>query len=210
MKITILLAFAAAFAAMTPSSLRAADDLHVMYEEGRAAFAAGQYDLARERLSYVSSKAPGHLPTQAMLVQIERILGPDNTVLRKAYAGVILDRVEFADVTLEESLQALRMLSMKASQNKVIPNVIIKSPELGKKPVTLSLAKVPLSEALNYLAQLSGAKLIYDKNAVVITSLADVTPPPTTPPVIPSTTAPATTHQALDRKSLSDPFARKS
>lgn len=210
MKTTILLVLAAALAAMTPSSVRAADDLHVVYEEGRAAFTAGQYDLARERLSYVLSKAPGHLPTQAMLVQIERILGPDNTLLRKAYAGVILERVEFADVTLEESLQALRMLAMKASQNKVIPNVIIKSPELGKKTITLSLAQVPLSEALNYLAQLSGSKLIYDKNAVVITSLADVAPPPAAAPTIPAAAAPATTHQALDRGSLRDPFGRKS
>lgn len=192
MKTITLLLFAAALLAAVPASLQAADDLHVVYEEGRAAFNAGQYDLARERLSYVLSKSPGHLPTQAMLVQIERILGPDNTIMRKAYAGVILDRVEFVDVTLEESIQALRMLAMKASQNKVIPNIIIKSPELGKKTVSISLTQVPLSEALNYVAQLSGGKLVYDKNAVVITSLADVAPPPATtaPPASTSGIAP--------------------
>lgn len=221
MKTTILLLLAAALAVSTTTTVRAADDLHVMYEEGRAAFHAGQYDLARERLSYVLAKAPGHLPTQAMLAQIERQIGPDNTLLRKSYEKVILPRVEFAEVTLEEALQAVRMLSLKASDNKVAPNVIVKSPEIAKKSITLSLAQVPLSEVLNYLAQLTGSRLTYDKNAVVISSLADVPAPVTPTPAIPSTTTgipaqgPATTtRQALDRNSLpsylNDPFSRKS
>lgn len=220
MKTTILLLLAAVLAAFTPASVRAADDLHVMYEEGRAAFHAGQFDLARERLAYVLSKSPGHLPTQAMLVQIERQIGPDNTMLRKSYEKIILPRVEFAEVSLEEAVQAVRMLSMKATDNKVAPNVIVKSPEAAKKPITLSLSQVPLSEVLNYLAQLTGSRLTYDKTAVVISSMADVPAPVAPTPVVPSTTTgipaqgPSTTRQALDRNSLpsylSDPFARKS
>lgn len=220
MKTTLLLLLAAVLAAFAPSTVRAADDLHVVYEEGRAAFNAGQFDLARERLAYVLSKAPGHLPTQAMLAQIERQIGPDNTLLRKSYEKVILERVEFAEVTLDEALQAVRMLARKATQDKVSPNVIIKSPDLAKKPVTLSLSQVPLSEVLNYLAQLTGGRLIYDKTAVVISSVADVRPPPAPTPVTPPTStgtanpSPTTTRQALSRENLPfylrDPFARKS
>src|SRR3954468_16915381 len=105
MKTTILLLLAAALAAFAPTPVRAVDDIHVSYEEGRAAFNAGQYDIAREKLSYVLSKSPGHLPTRAMLAQIEAQLGPDNTILRKSYEKVILDRVEFVDVSLDEALQ---------------------------------------------------------------------------------------------------------
>src|SRR4051812_20888974 len=171
MKTTILLVVAAVLAAFAPTSVRAADDVYVSYEEGRAAFNAGQYDIAREKLAYVLSKAPDHLPTRAMLAQIEAQLGPDNTILRKNYEKIILDRVEFADVSLDEALQAVRMLSLKASQNKVAPNVIVKDPEAGKKILSLNLARVPLSEVLSYLAQLTNSRLVYDKTAVLITSM---------------------------------------
>jgi hypothetical protein len=205
MKTTTLLLCAAALAAFSPFSVRAADDIHVIYEEGRAAFNAGQFDLARERLAIVLAKAPNHLPTQAMMAQIERQLGPDNTSLRKSYEKIILERVEFNEVTLDEALQGVRALSLKATGGKVAPNVIVKDPQIGKKPVSLNLAQVPLSEVLNYLSQLAGARISYDKNAVVIGSIADVRPVVTpTPPANPGATpAPSTTtRQAIDRKSL--------
>jgi hypothetical protein len=216
MKTTILLLLAAVLAAFAPVSVRAADDVYVSYEEGRAAFNAGEFEIAREKLAYVLSKAPDHLPTRAMLAQIEAKLGPNNTILRKTYEKIILEKVEFADVSVDEALQAIRFLSLKASQNKVAPNVIVKSPDIGKKTISLNLAQVPLSEVLNYVAQLSGGRVLYDKNAVVITSITEaprtvptVSP---TPPLPGTTTAPSatTTRQALNRASLDDPFAAKS
>jgi exonuclease VII small subunit len=185
--------------------VRAADDLHVMYEEGRAAYHAGQLELAREKLSYVLSKAPNHLPTKAMMVQIERQIGADNASLRKSYEKIIIERIEFNEVPLEEALQVVRAFSLKATGGKVAPNVIIKNPELGKRTVSLNLAQVPLSEVLNYLAQLTSSRLHYDKSAVMITTLADVRPvpaPPSTPTVPATPTQPTTTRQALDRNSL--------
>jgi hypothetical protein len=212
MKTTILLVVAAVLAAFAPTCVRAADDIHVSYEEGRAAFNGGQFEIAREKLAYVLSKAPDHLPTRAMLAQIEAKLGPNNTILRKTYEKVIIDKVEFVDVTVDEALQALRMLSLKASQNKVAPNVIVKSPDIREKVISLNLSQVPLTEVLNYVAQLSGGRIVYDKNAVVIGSIADIRPPTTTPgsvPPLPGATAPGTTRQALNRDSLQDPFSRR-
>jgi hypothetical protein len=213
MKTTILLLLAAVLAAFAPVSVRAADDVYVSYEEGRAAFNAGEFEIAREKLAYVLSKSPDHLPTRAMLAQIEAKLGPNNTLLRKSYEKVILEKVEFADVSVDEALQAIRFLSLKATQNKVAPNVIVKSPDIGKKTISLNLAQVPLSEVLNYVAQLSGGRVVYDKNAVVITSITEA--PRSVAPVAPlpgTTPAPSgnTTRQALNRASLEDPFAGKS
>ncbi|MEI6535883.1 MAG: hypothetical protein WCN98_11120 [Verrucomicrobiaceae bacterium] len=155
----------------TPS-IRAEDDLHTIYQEGRAAFFAGQFDLAREKLSIVLAKNPSHPQTRAMMAQIEQQLGADNTMLRKSYEKVIIERFEVNDAELSEALQALRILAGKASGGKVIPNIILKDPALGKKNITLNLTKIPLSEALNYLAQLTGAKISYDKMAVLISSPA--------------------------------------
>jgi hypothetical protein len=212
MKTTILLVVAAVLTAFAPASVRAADDVYVAYEEGRAAFNIGQFEIAREKLNYVLSKAPDHLPTRAMLAQIEAKLGPNNTTLRKSYEKVVLEKVEFVDVSVEEALQALRTLSLRASQNKVSPNVIVKSPDVAKRTISLNLTQVPLTEVLNYVAQLSGSKVVYDKNAVVITNIGDVpvAPAPGAVPPLPSATGtPTTTRQALNRDSLQDPFSRK-
>ena len=102
-----------------------------------------------------------------MMAQIELKLGADNTLLRKSYEKVIIEKFEVTDAELNEALQALKILAKNASGGKVIPNIIVRDAELGKKPVTLSLSKIPLSEALRYLAELSGAHLSYDKTAVV-------------------------------------------
>lgn len=214
MKTTILILLAAVLAAFAPTLVRAADDIHVAYEEGRAAFNAGQFEIAREKLAYVQSKAPNHLPTRAMLAQIEAQLGPNNTILRKSYEKVVIEKVEFAEVTVNEALQAVRILSLKASDNKVSPNVIVRSPEIGQRVISLTLNNVPLTEVLNYVAQLSGSKLVYDKNAVVISGHADSRPAPPQPaapsnPAAPGVTNPPNnaTRQALNRESLNDPFA---
>ncbi|HSI64126.1 MAG TPA: hypothetical protein VLE43_13445 [Candidatus Saccharimonadia bacterium] len=172
MKTCLTLAIAVLGTALMSIPARAADDTYVLFEEGKAAFQAGQFEMAREKLSTVAERNPNHLPTQAMLAQIKQKIGVDNTKLRKAYSSVIIEKIDFADVSLEEAVDALRLLSKKASGDKVVPNIIIKSPEIGKKSVTLTLSKVPLTEVLNYLAELTGAKLTYDTSAVMFTSRA--------------------------------------
>jgi tetratricopeptide (TPR) repeat protein len=167
---TKLLVVSVVLMGLIAPAARAADDLHVIYEEGRAYFNAGQWDLAREKLLQVAAKNPAHVPTRAMLAQIQMKLGADNTALRKTYQGVIIEKIEFSDAALEEAVEAVRILSKRASAGKIVPNIIIKDPELGKKQVSLNLSSMPLSEVLNYLAKLAGAKLIYDKNAVMFAS----------------------------------------
>jgi hypothetical protein len=147
--------------------VRAEDDLHVLFQDGRAAFYAGQYEIAREKLALVLAKSPEHQQTRAMMAQIEQKLGADNTMLRKSYDKLILERFEVTEANLEDSLQVLKILSRNASSGKVVPNVIVRNAELAKAPITLSLTKIPLSEALRYLADLSGARLSYDKTAVI-------------------------------------------
>ncbi len=168
---TLLLLLAGAVLTLAPAPrLRAEDSLQVIYEEGRTAFYSGQYELAREKLSKVLEKNPSHPQTLAMMATIKQKIGEDNTALRHSYEKVILPKFEVTEVTLDESLQALRILARNASKGAVVPNIIIKNPDLGKKQVSLSLTSVPLSEAINYLAQLAGAKLTYEKSGVMFSS----------------------------------------
>lgn len=170
-KMLLLLAGAALLMAPAPR-VHAEDSLQVTYEEGRTAFFAGQYELAREKLTKVLQKNPTHQQTLAMMATIRQKLGEDNTALRKSYEKIVLPKFEVSEVTLDESLQALRILAKNASKGAVIPNIIVKDPELGKKTVTLSLTSIPLSEAINYLAQLAGAKLTYEKSGVILSNPA--------------------------------------
>lgn len=155
------------------SIARAADEpLHVLYQDGRAAFYAGQFDVAREKLAKVLAVNPNHTQSRAMMAQIEEKLGKDNVMLRKSYEKIIIDKIEFADVELSEAILAVRMKAKAVTQDKVIPNIILKTPEIGKKTVSLNLSNMPLSEVLNYLAQVAGVRISYDTAAVLFTSPA--------------------------------------
>ena len=59
-------------------------------------------------------------------------------------------------------------MSKNASAGKVIPNVIVKNPEMGKKMLTLSLSNIPMTDVIDYLARMSGGKAVYEKHAVVL------------------------------------------
>lgn len=172
MKTCLMLVIAVLGTALISIPVRAADDTYVLFEEGKAAFQAGQLEIAREKLNKVAERNPNHVPTQAMLAQIKQKIGVDNSKLRTAYASVIIEKIDFADVSLEEAVEALRLLAKKASGDKIVPNIIIKSPEIGQKTVSLNLSKVPLTEVLNYLAEVTGARITYDTTAVLFSNRA--------------------------------------
>lgn len=164
-------AFVAAFVLMTTASQ--AEDLNVVYQQGRAAFYQGDFDTAQQLLTRVAAANPKHADTLRMLAYIRANHKVADNSLKNQYAAVVLPKVEMADVTLTEAIEGLRALSKNASSGKVIPNVIIKGEELGQRKLSLSLANIPLSEALNYVTQLTGAKATYDKHAVILSTTAE-------------------------------------
>jgi hypothetical protein len=167
MKMIYHLMFALATLALIPTSAPAqASMLSIYYDEGHAAYKAGLYEMAREKLKIVAAHNPTHIPTQKMLADIKRKIGEDNTALRKIYDQVIIEKIEFHDIAMSEAIDAIRIFSRKATNERISPNIILKTPEIGEKKVSINLARVPLSEALNYLASLTGTKLIYEKAAV--------------------------------------------
>jgi hypothetical protein len=92
--------------------------------------------------------------------------------LKKKYEGVKLAKIEFTDVTLQESLDGLRALSKNASGGQVVPNFIVTDPKIGTNKVSLTLTDMPLTTAIDYVAKVSGAKATYDQHAVLFTSAA--------------------------------------
>lgn len=162
---------AAFFLAAVP--VTAAEDLNAVYQQGRAAFYQGDFAKANLLLSKVAAANPRHTETNNMLAYIRANHRPQDVTLQKQFETLIIPKVEFGDVTLSEALEGLRALAKNASSGKIVPNVIVRGEEVGQRKVTLSLANIPLSEALNYVTQLTNTKASYDKHAVTISSLAD-------------------------------------
>ena len=150
-----------------------AEDLNTVYQQGRAAYYRGDLETAFQLLSRVAAANPQHVETANMLTYIRAHHQPADNSLKNQYAAITLPKVEMSDVTLTEAIEGLRALSKNASGGKVMPNVIVKGEELAQRKLSLSLSNVPLSEALNYVTQLVGAKAAYDKHAVILSTQAE-------------------------------------
>lgn len=159
--------------------LIAADDLNALYQNGRAAFHQGDYATAQALLSRVAAANPTHTDTQNMLRYIKTHAKPGVSNLRHEYEAVIIPKVDLRDVTLAEAVEGLGGLAKNASGGKVGLNVILKGTNLRTRKVNLSLTQVPLSQLLEYIAQLTESKLSYEKHAVVFSEHGrGATPPP--------------------------------
>ncbi len=172
-KVSTAAAFVAAF--FLVAAPVNAEDLNAVFQQGRAAYYRGDMDTAYQLLSRVAAANPKHQETANMLAFIRANHKPADNTLKNQYAAVTLPKIEMADVTLTEALEGLRALSKNASGGKVSPNVIVKGEELIQRKLSLSLSNVPLTEALNYVTELVGAKATYDKHVVIISAPANPT-----------------------------------
>lgn len=173
-KVSVSVAALLAAFFMTAALPVAAEDLNAVYQQGRAAFYKGDFDKATALLSKVAAANPRHADTNNMLAYMRANYRPKDLTLQKQYESVILPKVEFGEVTLSEAVEGLKALAKNASNGKMVPNIIVRGEEVGQRKVTLTLSNIPLSEALNYMAQLTNSKATYDKYAVTISGLADV------------------------------------
>jgi len=152
----------------------AADDINQIFQMGRAAYYKGDMETAYQLLTQVEARNPKHFETKALLAQIRSQMKPGTGSLKRSYESVILPKIEFTDVTLAEAIEGLRSLSKSATGGKVMPNILIKDQDLAGKTLSLNLRNLPLTDAIQYLADMAGARTVYDKHAVIFTSAATV------------------------------------
>jgi hypothetical protein len=158
---------------MTAAVYSAADDINALFQQGRAAYYKGDLPLAKRLLTQVNAVDPRHIETRAILARIRLEMPDDAPSLKERYTSVRLAKVDIQDATLAECLEALTIMSRNASNGKVQPNLILKSPNKAATKVTLALTDVPLPAAIDYVAELSGTKARWEKHAVVFASLTD-------------------------------------
>jgi general secretion pathway protein D len=86
--------------------------------------------------------------------------------------ALLLSKVDFKEASAEEAVEFLRIKSREKDPRGV--NIMLKLPEAEKAvlpKITLNLTDVPLSEALRYVAELSGLIVQVEPNAVALTSV---------------------------------------
>jgi hypothetical protein len=159
-------------ASLGAAPLRAADDIENLFKMGRAAYYKGDLEQAHQLLSMVEAQNPRHQETRILLADVRMKLRATGTSLKKKYQGVMISKIEFADVTLQEALEGLRALSKNASGGQVVPNFIVTDTKVAGNKVSLNLTDVPLTTAIDYVARVAGARASYDQHAVMFTSAA--------------------------------------
>ncbi len=143
------------------------EDINAIFQMGKAAYYKGDLETAQTLLSQVAARDPRHFETKALLAQIRVQLKPGTSSIKKQYDGVMLANIEFADVTLQEALEGLRVMTNNKTDGKVVPNFIVKDTVAAGKPVSLRLSNLPLTQVIQYLADMTGCKIVYDKHAVI-------------------------------------------
>lgn len=166
-RVGVRLAVAAAIAVFS-GSVSGAEDINQVFQMGKAAYYKGDFETAYRLLQQVEARHPSHFETKALMAQIRsQMKSTGGSSLKKTYEGVVIPKLDFADVSLTEAVEGLRGLSSAATGGKVMPNIIVKDPALGSKTFSLNLRNVPLTQAIQYLAEMTGAHVSYDTHAVI-------------------------------------------
>lgn len=158
-------AFAQAPAA---SPARQAD---AFYRQGLAAEKAGDPVTAQKAYAAALQANPNHANARFSLGQLKLNSASIATKGREAkFGAVMIPEFKLDDATLQEALEALRLIIEKESKNEVTPNFIIQDSknEITAAKISLNLKAMPAKAVLQYLMDQAGAKAQFDEHAVVI------------------------------------------
>jgi len=101
-----------------------------------------------------------HGETAQRLGRTTPALGTPEAALLERAKGIILPHIELKDATVDECVEYLRQKSIELDPAKKGLNIVVKhSKSSAEARITLSLAKIPVAEALRYVASLAGLEI---------------------------------------------------
>lgn len=139
-----------------------------LYTAGMRASLAGDDTTARKLFVQVLAADPGNRGAAAMIKRID-LASTTGEGLKARVEKMNVSKVDFTDASLTSVLDYLPKLA--AQQSGAAPlNIVRMFPkEYGdEKKITLQLSGVPMATVLDYVAQLGGLTVKYDRSAVVI------------------------------------------
>ena len=182
----LLIAGLLALAAMTIMAIpeASAQTATQVYSEGVEAYKQGDVETAKHKLSLALEIDRNYRPASILL---NRIATDQHAAAAGGAPGLssrMLDKtvvpVEFKDTTLNSALEFLRQRVDETTGGKLKLNFAVNlPPELANKRVTLKLDRVPISEVLRYIGDLTGVKFDVQQYAIMVTPAATISAPST-------------------------------
>jgi hypothetical protein len=160
------------------------EEIGDLFVEAVMLASVGQYDEAEQRCQRLLAQKPNDPTVKKLLegIRSKREKNDASAELRRQLTEMIVPEVNFRQADAIEAVHFLRDQSKKLSKDKRAVNIVWLIPTDAKlAPVTLHLEKVPLLEAIRYVAQAAGASIRIEPHAVVIAKTEQETEaPPTT------------------------------
>lgn len=150
-----------------------AENLQQLLTEGQTAWVRGDIATAKRNFQLVYQADPRNPTAIGYLRQIAAYekKNPGSVTTESLYKDIIIPRLEFREATLGAALDFMKKKVADASGGKKSVNFVLQlAPEQQNAPVSLNLTNIPFTEALRYIADSVGAKVDYQKFAVVIRS----------------------------------------
>lgn len=108
-------------------------------------------------------------PAKRLFLTVKARLLEDESAVRARLGKIIIPSLEFGDATLTDALAFLRVRSRELDPEKRGVNLVHIPVEGVPEPrLTVSFTEIPLSEALKYVAALSGLEVEFGDAAVVL------------------------------------------
>lgn len=173
MKSILSIAFIILTLAVLPSHAATKEEqARAFYQQGVTAMKAGNISLAKENFRQVLRLYPGHPTAIRQLAYIEsnhKELVRDKR--ERQLKAIIIPEINLEKTSLEDAVAVLFAQVKRESKGQVAPNIIIqeRNSNLKNKNVTLELTRIPADTILRYIADQVGAKIRYDKHAIVLT-----------------------------------------
>lgn len=157
--------------------------------EAQRDYLRGDADSARQKFKQVLELEPQNVTAQNYLRMIaaQDKSGSGAKQMEKQLEALILDRVEFKDATFGSALEYLKQSAAKVSQGKTNVSFVVQVPSgiADSKKVSLSLTKVPFTEVLRYMGELTGFKFVIEKYAILVKEKTESPSPSTQPAATP-------------------------
>ena len=169
-------------AAVLPIPRATAQTATQVYSEGVDALKQGDIPSAKHKLELALEIDRNYRPASALLNRINAeqrasAMGAPGLSSRALERTVV--PVEFKDTTLTSALEILRQRADETTGGKLKINFAVNlPPDLANKRVTLKMDRVPITEVLRYMGELTGVNFEVQQYAIMVTPAPTISTTP--------------------------------
>ena len=141
--------------------------------DAQKAYLRGDTETAKAQFKIVLELDPHNITAQnymRMITMAEKANGGGAVQREKQLAALILPHVELNDATFGTALDYLKQSAAKQGVTDI--SFVVQAPQdvVDTKKVTLNLSKIPFTEVIRYVGELTGFKFSIEKYAIVVKS----------------------------------------